>query len=940
MIKAQLSFLMLFLCFNTCLSAQTLLPDSLAEASIEEKVDYLNTLAQQSPNLDSALYYTQTALSLTADCDCDTIVMFCLYNLSFYPAIHGDFEKALQNIGGLDSMLSLKNNDYYTFRKHTLLAYAFKMKDQLDQALDQYKLALGASWAMEDSLLIADAHNNVGDAFMAIDLEDEAREYLLISLEMFDRLGVGENENRRFITYKNLCNVGQDDKEIEYYADMAYSIAQNQKKPHNRALLMLTQANAYSSKKYFEKCRAAAQRAFEISDSIEFTLVKNIALLLLGEANVELKKYPEAILNLESALEYDQDNLKNHHLILKNLSKAYAETGRYRDAFNAREEMGTLSDSINSLKTADAFAEFDVKFKTEQKDKEIAQQQLEIEQQKNARNRILFGGISILLLATSLFGWYYNRSRRKKQAAELALELKQQEAEKLRELDQLKSRFFTNISHELRTPLTLISGPLEDALEKSKSQLIEKDLRLAHNNSKKLLTLINEILDLSKLESGKLEINQVDIQLNPWLKRVFFSFESLAKLNEVQLDYESNISMDLWIKADAEKLEKVINNLLSNAIKFSPNKGIVKMRANNSNGNLVLAVSDQGQGIPEEERSKIFERFYQSSQTNVPLSGGTGVGLALARELARLFGGDLTVKSQIGVGSTFTLDMPLAKGTGREKPTSEQQTVLDKTSEEQYASIIMNADKSNILIVEDNPEMSAYLQKILSEKHQCTLAKNGLEALELVQKNQYDLITSDVMMPGMDGFAFRQKLNNLSAYKNIPFIMLTARALEEDKLFGLQLGVDDYITKPFNARELMARVNNLLQNKKERELWLKENSNADQDIPESAEKKMLKTAESIVLENLDNSRFKVNDLARELAYSQRQLTRVIKKSTGMTPVGFILELRLQKAYQLLKNRQFLSVSEVMFEVGIESLSYFSTKFSERFGHNPKELLEK
>ncbi len=940
MTKSQLSFCVIFSCFFFSLSAQRNLPDSLVAASPKEKAVFYNGAASLTTDLDSALLFTKKALSFWPECDCDTVMMYSLSHLSLFPAVHGKFDMALQNMSRLDSILAIKENDFFTFRKHTIMAYAYKMKDQQDFALDHYKQALEASLAMKDSFLIADAYNNVGDAFMGVELEDEAREYLLLALDMFDQLGVGAEENRRFITYKNLCNIGRDDQEIEFYADKAYAIAEKQTNSQNLALLLLTKANAYSSKKYFSKAEIAAQQAYEVARDINFTLVENIALLLLGESNVELKNFHEAIRHLEKALELEQNNLKNHHIILKNLSKAYAETGRYQEAFEVQEEMSTLNDSINSMKTADAFAEFDVKFKTEQKDKEIAQQQLEIEQQKNARNRILFGGISILLLASSIFGWYYNRSRRKKQAAELALELKQQEAEKLRELDQLKSRFFTNISHELRTPLTLITGPLEDALEKSKSQLLEKDLRLAHDNSKKLLTLINEILDLSKLESGKLTLNRVDIQLIPWLKRVFYSFESLAKLNEVQLEFESNIPPDLWIKTDAEKLEKIINNLLSNAIKFSPNKGIVTMKANNSNGNLSIAVSDQGQGIPDEERSKIFERFYQSTQTDIPLSGGTGVGLALARELSRLFEGDLTVESQLGSGSTFTLDMPLVKVPGREKPTVTPPTGPEPTSEEQYSSLIMNADKSNILIVEDNPEMSAYLQKILSEKHQCTLAKNGLEALDLVQKNQYDLITSDVMMPGMDGFAFREKLNNLPAYKNIPFIMLTARALEEDKLFGLQLGVDDYITKPFNARELMARVNNLLQNKKERELWLKENSNADQDIPESAEKKLLKTAESIVLKNLDNSQFKVNDLARELAYSQRQLTRVLKKSTGMTPVGFILELRLQKAYQLLKNRQFLSVSEVMFEVGIESLSYFSTKFSERFGHNPKELLEK
>ena len=328
----------------------------------------------------------------------------------------------------------------------------------------------------------------------------------------------------------------------------------------------------------------------------------------------------------------------------------------------------------------------------------------------------------------------------------------------------------------------------------------------------------------------------------------------------------------------------------------------------------------------------------------MPLQGGTGVGLALAKELAKLLQGDLTFKSEWGKGSTFTLHLALKKEYLSMETVEEIPINSDKESPRvlpTFQPLFINKEKPKLLIVEDNPEMSRYLEQSLSENYQCTTATDGRDALNKLKLFDFHCITSDVMMPNMDGFIFRSMVNEYPQWRQIPFLLLTARYLEADKLKGFQLGIDDYVTKPFSTKELQARIYNLIRNKIERDEFLKTEqslSKAHETVALSVEQRLLKKAEQTVLDNIDQADFKVTDLAKQIGYSSKQLGRIIKKLTGLSSVAFILEIRLQKARELLEKRTFGTVTEVMYEVGIQSTSYFTRKFTERFGKNPSEVL--
>jgi DNA-binding response OmpR family regulator len=395
----------------------------------------------------------------------------------------------------------------------------------------------------------------------------------------------------------------------------------------------------------------------------------------------------------------------------------------------------------------------------------------------------------------------------------------------------------------------------------------------------------------------------------------------------VNLEIQNRIDQNLFVSLDADKFETIINNLLSNAIKFTDSGKKVVIDAAVSEKTLLLYVKDEGIGFPKGDEEKIFERFYQSEQRSSDLSGGTGVGLALSKEITELLGGKISAVNNITEGCTLTLVLPLIETT---KEGIVEEASFIKEEQVEYIPILINGERPRILIVEDNKDMREYISSILDPYYECSFASDGYECLKMIQRETFDIISSDVMMPRMDGFTLKSKINEIERLSQIPFIFLTARILEEDKIQGLNLGVDDYITKPFNKREYLTRIDNLLKNKKSRE-------EDDENTEESVDRRLLKRAEAWVFSNLDNTSIKVQDLADELNTSQRQLSRNIKKLIGLTPVNFILEIRLQKAYQLILEKRFSSVAEVRFEVGIESASYFTRKFKERFGLLPSEV---
>ena len=654
----------------------------------------------------------------------------------------------------------------------------------------------------------------------------------------------------------------------------------------------------------------------------------------LSACYLKMKRYPLAEEMAQKAYQKAilSNDLPSIQQSLNELKTAYLVRGKSEKALQTVLQLLAVNDSLQGLQNSRLTEEFTKRYESREKQNQIDLQNAHIAQQQT----LIWAAALVvgLLIAIALLIFWTAKQQLKTN------KILEKQKVQLQELDAAKTRFFANISHELRTPLTLILAPLENAIKKSKHATQKEDLELAYTNSEKLMTLVNEIMDLSKLESGKIKVETKGVALQILLRRIFYSYESLAKLRGIELVFDYRLAANTWLALDVNKFEKIINNLLSNALKYSESGDVITLSCVTDDAKqLQLTVRDTGKGIPKQDIPYIFDRFYQSEGKIQQLQGGTGIGLALAREYARLLEGDLSVESELGKGAIFSLQLPMIKAIPVENAVLEVATISEKSTPLNFQPRVLFANKPKILVIEDNPDMSQFLVKTLAPYYRCTTALNGREGLEKLQKEQFDLITSDVMMPEMDGFTFLKKVHQQELFSHTPVIMLTARALEIDKLQGLQLGVDDYITKPFNTNELLARIDNLLKNKKEREEWQK-STNTSPVLPAenlTVEQTLLKKAEVLIIEHLANSDFKVGDLAQHLNYSQRQLGRIIKKLTGLSPLNFIKEIRLQQARQLLESRQFSTVAEVGYEVGFADPGYFSKVYQKRFGKKPSEV---
>jgi signal transduction histidine kinase/DNA-binding response OmpR family regulator len=573
---------------------------------------------------------------------------------------------------------------------------------------------------------------------------------------------------------------------------------------------------------------------------------------------------------------------------------------------------------------------------------------------------LVLAGLLLLSAGPAFFRWR-TMNLQKIQArleAEVALQTKtiRQQAEELREMDNMKSRFFANVSHELRTPLTLMVGPIGSALKSN--QLDNHNftlLKLALQNGQKLMQLINEILDLSKMESGKMETHEAPSNLLPLLRRLLAQFESYALEKGVELTFEYQAASKLNIQLDVEKFEIIFNNLVSNALKFTPNDGKIKVLVRDQGNMLRLQVADTGPGIHPDDLPYVFNRFFQSKQPNAPTQGGTGIGLALCWEYAQLFGGHIGVESVLGEGSVFTFEFPKKEVLGFARP--EPASVFEPeilTQPLAALPIPKSVQAQNcILLVEDNIDLRQYIQLVLGESYEVLAAENGQEALQILEgrlektgsrRRPVHLIVSDIMMPVMDGFQLLDNIKHNPQYCHIPVIMLTARADMRDRLRALRIGVDDYLLKPFDEEELLARIESLLKNQKERFSAHMGGQAEERDIePEVIEPRTTLTLEDqqwlaelerIVLSHINQYTLSADFIADKLALSRRQFFRRIKVLTGNTPNEYINEVRYSRARQLLEDRVFRTVKEVSYAVGMRDPLYFSQQFRERFGKQP------
>jgi signal transduction histidine kinase/DNA-binding response OmpR family regulator len=535
-------------------------------------------------------------------------------------------------------------------------------------------------------------------------------------------------------------------------------------------------------------------------------------------------------------------------------------------------------------------------------------------------------------------------------ALEIEKQKTEEQAQRLAKMEELKSRFFSNVTHQFRTPLTLIVGPAQDALDERFGPVeapLRPQIELIHRNALGLQHLIDQLLDLSRLDAGgmRLETQYADLQV--FLASMHQAFTPLAERRQIGFEYRTSCS-EVWTYFDADKLEKAISNLLSNAFKFTPAGGRVRLALRVAD-EIEIHVRDSGPGIPEGEVGHVFDRFYQARGVDGG-SSGSGIGLALARELVELHGGTIGIDSEVGFGTHLTVRLPHhGDSTTVQMTPSALELVGDGAiagdgaglQEEDIETVVARADGSPaILVVDDNDDVRAYLRSHLEPRYSVLEARNGRAGIALAQKHRPALVICDVMMPDIEGLEVCRVLKGDEATSTIPIVLLTARATEEAKLEGLAARADDYMFKPFSAAELLTRVENLIELR--RMLWRAPGGGYEMSpsVPEisSADEKFLEGVKAAIEQRMSNTNFGVEWLADEVALSARQLQRRLHATVGLSAAGLVRMMRLQRAAQLLERRAG-TVSEIAYMVGFQDAGYFASLFKQTYGLTPSTYAE-
>jgi signal transduction histidine kinase/DNA-binding response OmpR family regulator/Tfp pilus assembly protein PilF len=803
-----------------------------------------------------------------------------------------------------------------------------------------------------DKLGLSQAYNLLGLIYHRSNDYDKAKTYYKKALNVRQRAGLIKDVAYSYNSLGALClNAEKYDEALAYF----HKSLQIRKQINDGEALSQSYGNiagTYMAKKEYSKSLEYFQKTFQLlKDSPnKYRIATNLS--ILGEVYIHLKNYGLAKTYLTRA-EALAKAMRHKEVLVDTYSRLkLLETSRERfeSAMAYSELMHTYKDSIYTEKKAKQIAEAEALYESEKKDRKI----LALEQQKQIQNleqTFLLTGLCIAV-PTFLVIYLLQRSHNKK--IKSLLKIQESLNLKLQETDHLKSKFFANISHEFRTPLSLILAPVEEKL--SSSTLISHEREsfdLIKRNAIRLLDLINQLLDLSKLEVGKMELRVKKGNLKKFLLELVASFDSLAehqKINFVKI-LPSQLDMVCY---DADALEKIVNNLLSNAFKFTPPGGTVEFSAIRGcdSDELSLKVSDNGRGIAVEDLPYIFLPFYRSKHIREEDPQGTGLGLSLVQELVKLYGGTIKVDSSIKLGTTFSLTLPVGETrfsqasfstkTSNDRVTPLHQAKLD--SENAYLSHEVDQKKQKqdlILFVEDNNDLRNFISINLSDSYLILTAKNGEEGLAVAINSLPSLIISDVMMPQLDGFHFAQELKSDERTCHIPVVLLTAKADLQSRLEGLETGADDYLSKPFSTAELRVRIKNLIEQRKRLACKYRANLNTPRPLNHepSLDEKFLQKVKEIVEKNIGNTSFGVEQMAGEVNLSRAQLFRKLKAITGLSPNEFINDIRLEKAAALISAKADI-LTQIGYSVGYNEQSYFAKRFRKKFGVSPKEFAAK
>lgn len=833
---------------------------------------------------------------------------------ALYYWVNGNYEQAIVYAIEMLKVFEGTSNKLGLSQAYNLLGLIYHRSNDFTKAEAYYLKALGVRQLAGLKKDVAYSYNSLGALRLSQAKYDDALVYYHKSLEIRKQINDAEGLSQ---TYGNL-------------------------------------AGAHVLKKEYIKSLEYFQKAFQLLEDSpnKYRIADNLS--TLGEVYIHLKNYDLAASNLLKA-EALAKGMRHKEVLVETYNRLRLlenSRGRFKSAMDYSELMHTYKDSIYTEKKARQIAEVEALYESEKKDKKI----LALEQQEqlqNLRQTYLLVGLCTAV-TTFLIIYLQQRSHNKKIRS--FLELQKSMNLKLQENDRMKSKFFANISHEFRTPLSLILAPVEEKL--LSPMLITSDrecFTLIRRNANRLLTLINQLLDLSKLEVGKMELQVQRGNVKKFIMDVASSFDAFAAYKEIHfLKTFSSDFDDGWY--DGDKLEKIISNLLSNAFKFTPPGGTVELSVNRlwGAGELNIRIADTGKGIPPEELPHIFSPFYRSKYTADDGQPGTGLGLSLVYELVKLYGGTVSLESTLNAGTTFSLTLPVAEVrfpsesfiAGMDDDTRTEHLLAEVISADEVRSVetepsVKNIKQDVVLIIEDNRDLRNFISLHLSDLFLILTATDGDEGLAMAKNHIPNLIISDVMMSGLDGFHLVEKIKSDERTCHIPVVLLTAKADLESRIEGLETGADDYLSKPFSTAELRVRVKNLIEQRKR--LARKYRAALTKPIPDnyepSLDEKFLRKAKSIVEENIANTAFGVAQMAGEIHLSRAQLFRKLKAITGLSPNEFINDIRLEKAASLIKGKTDI-VTQIGYSVGYNEQSYFAKRFRKKFGMSPREYATK
>ncbi|MNJ90987.1 Sensor histidine kinase TodS [compost metagenome] len=803
--------------------------------------------------------------------------------------------------------IAKRTKDHVTvIRSYSMIGEAYQKQNKLKEAIASYLKGLELAEKYDEKSLAGTIYNGIGVCYFYLNNLDKAEDYM-----------------------KRAAQAKKEANDYQYYALIATNLAglQIMKQSFDESLKTLKDAEKTLLKKkqtqflaaLYNSMGAAYQSVrpdscvYYYEKSLEFSRMHKDHLTTmntyqnLGDYYFAKKEHARAIGYMKQAITTNDLRPEDQYkpALFERISALYDSIGDFKNAYHYKKLETQTRQRLTETLREKEIGELEIKYETEKKEKEIQLNKQEIARKDNQQNMLLFGAISLFLAAG--FVTYLVFQRRKI----------------TREFEQEKLRLFENIFHEIRTPLTLIDGPIQ-LLKQSSDASVREHLSLMERNSKKLIHLVNELLDASKLGKGSFQLHYTNGNVNEFIEQVISGFRNEATSKNSTIVHQ-RAEFEKYISFPSNAVEKILSNLVGNALKYCPQGTEILILSQISDTELRIKVSDTGPGIPKKDQKKVFRRFFRGKHgADVT---GTGIGLSLVKELIDLAGGTIVMQSS-SFGTSFEVIFPI-------------QTEKQNEFVPGLQSSPIEGEIPVLLLVEDDPDMAAFSISVLWEDFRVIHVDNGQKAIDSIRENLPDMVLSDIMMPEKDGFELLQEIRANELTNHLPVVLFSAKASAESRLEGLQHGADAYIPKPFSPEELKLTVRNLFNTVQRNKTNYQASVQSEKTFEErvhSPNTYVNKVIECII-SHISDADYSVNELADELAVSRSQLHRKLTALTGFSTTAFISMIRLEKAKDLLLNNAG-NITEIAYQCGFNSQSYFTKTFTEYFGKSPSQFVKK